>query len=172
MVSTDGGVIWEDTVEQNVCENVQFQITVINDGDVPLTNITITDHLPECLAYVGGPAINGICLTSGSPYYNLPGTTTPTWTCPEHSPGDTVQVTYTAHVVQSGICKNQVVVEGEYNGQIVTDFSGAVVNGIVLCNPALTFEKKVWDEDTQQWVDSIHAPLNTVVTFSITITNT
>jgi uncharacterized repeat protein (TIGR01451 family) len=113
-----------------------------------------------------------IYLTSGSPYYNLPGTTTPTWTCPELSPGDTVQVTYTAHVVQSGICKNQVVVEGEYNGQIVSDFSGAVVHGIVPCNPALTFEKKVWDEDTQQWVDSIHAPLNTVVTFSITITNT
>jgi uncharacterized repeat protein (TIGR01451 family) len=35
----------------------------------------------------------------------------------------------------------------------------------------MTFEKKVWDQDAQEWVEQIQAEVDTTVTFSITITN-
>jgi uncharacterized repeat protein (TIGR01451 family) len=131
-VSNDGGQTWHEEVNQDVCQNVKFQITVTNDGDVTLTHIVITDYLPNCLEYVSGPAVNGICptLTYEPPYYNLPGTNTPTWKCSELSPGSSAQVTYTAHVVE---CENQVSVEGEYDGQIVTDTDCATVIGESIC---------------------------------------
>jgi len=129
-VSNDGGQTWHEEVNQDVCQNVQFQITVTNDGDVTLTHIVITDYLPNCLEYVSGPAVNGICPTDEPPYYNLPGTNTPTWKCSELSPGSLAQVTYKAHVVE---CENQVSVEGEYDGQIVTDTDCATVIGEAIC---------------------------------------
>jgi uncharacterized repeat protein (TIGR01451 family) len=130
MVSVDGGATWEEEVEQDVCQNVQFQITVTNDGAVPLANIVISDYLPDCLEYVDGPAVE-LCLTQEPPYWNLPGTSTPTWKCTSGlDPGNSVQVIYTVHVVESGGCKNQVSVEGEHNGAIVTDVDGAFVTGI------------------------------------------
>ncbi len=132
MVSIDGGANWVDQVEQIVGQNVQFQITVLNDGDVPLSNIVISDYLPDCLEYVDGPAVEAICKTQLPylPYYNLPGTNTPTWKCSELAPGNSVQVIYTAHVVESGMCKNQVSVEGEYDEEIVTAVGSATVTGI------------------------------------------
>ena len=129
-VSNDGGQTWHEEVNQDVCQNVKFQITVINDGNVALTNIVIADHLPNCLEYVDGPAVNGICPTIADPYYNLPGTNTPTWTCSELPPGSSAEVIYTAHVVE---CENQVSVEGEYDGQIVTDTDCATVIGETIC---------------------------------------
>ncbi|KYK38520.1 MAG: hypothetical protein AYK18_17050 [Theionarchaea archaeon DG-70] len=131
-VSNDGGQTWHEEVNQDVCQNVQFQITVTNDGDVTLNDIVITDYLPNCLEYVSGPAVNWICPppTYVPPYYNLPGTNTPTWKCSELPPGSSALVTYTAHVVESGGCENQVSVEGEYDGQIVTDTDCATVIGV------------------------------------------
>jgi uncharacterized repeat protein (TIGR01451 family) len=131
-VSNDGGQTWHEEVNQDVCQNVKFQITVTNDGDVTLNDIVITDYLPNCLEYVDGPAVNWICPppTYEPPYYNLPGTNTPTWECSELSPGSSAQVIYTAHVVE---CENQVSVEGEYDGQIVTDTDCATVIGEAIC---------------------------------------
>lgn len=133
MVSADGGVTWEDEVEQYVCQNIKFKITVINDGGVPLTNIVITDFLPDCLEYVDGPAVE-VCHTTSIPYYNLPGADTLNWRCTSGlQPGSSIEVIYTAHVVESGMCKNSLSVEGEYNGEIVTGGDSAIVVGTIPC---------------------------------------
>src|SRR4030065_1666760 len=73
--SIDGGTTWVDPVWQDACQDVKFKMSVTNDGTVPVTDIVITDNLPDCLEYVDGPAVE-LCPTGGT--YNLPGTHAPT----------------------------------------------------------------------------------------------
>jgi len=162
LVSADGGASWHEEVEQDVCQNVQFQITVTNDGDVPLSNIVISDYLPDCLEYVDGPAVE-LCRTQEPPYWNISGTNTPTWKCSELAPGNSVQVIYTAHVVESGICKNQVSVDGEYNGDIAHDEYVAYVIGLETrcqCGDWSPIEI-TWDDGNPRTTDSVTIPCNT-----------
>ncbi len=120
MVSIDGGANWVNAVDQDVCQNVEFQIIVTHDAVVPLYDIVITDHLPDCLEYIDGSATP--TPDSTAPYiWSFPGPV---------QPGDPIEITFSAHVVESGECKNQVSVDGVYNGDILHDLDVAYVTGI------------------------------------------
>ncbi len=171
LVSVDGGVTWHDAVEQDVCQNVLFQITVTNDGTESLTNIDINDTLPDCLEFVDGPAVE-ICRTQASelPLYNLAGTHTPNWKCTEGlETGQSAEVIYTAHVVCVGNHCDTVSVEGEYHGQILTDVDCAVVVGIG--NPNISIEKMVSADDGITWEEEVEQNVGQSVQFQITVTN-
>jgi uncharacterized repeat protein (TIGR01451 family) len=45
---------WVEEIEACICENVSFNITICNCGTCNLTDIIVTDTLPDCLEYVDG----------------------------------------------------------------------------------------------------------------------
>jgi uncharacterized repeat protein (TIGR01451 family) len=130
-VSTDDGVTWQEDVEAQVCTNVRFQITVHNDGDFDLTNIVVTDTLPECLEYVTGsaepsePTISGNKLT-----WTFPG---PLKYC------NTITIEFDAHVISEGENINTAEVTADSDGGEVDDSDTATVIGTIgpVNNPPL-----------------------------------
>jgi uncharacterized repeat protein (TIGR01451 family) len=106
LVSADGGATWADEVEQYACQNVQFQITVTNNGGVPLTSIVISDALPDCLEYVPGSATPPPdSMLNNNLVWNFAGPL---------QPNASTEVIFSAHVVCAENCCDIVSVEGKY----------------------------------------------------------
>jgi uncharacterized repeat protein (TIGR01451 family) len=103
-VSVDGGVTWEEEVEQYVCQNVRFQIVITNDGDEPLNNIFVSDALSGYLDYSNGTANHIPDDTSPYLIWNFPGPL---------QLGETLEITFTAHVTAEGEHTNCVKVRAE-----------------------------------------------------------
>ncbi len=122
VVSADGGATWVDEVEQNVCQNVQFRITIANDGDVPLINIGVSDALSGYLEYVQGTTSPTPDSTAPYLIWNFPGPV---------QPGDSIEITFSAHVASEGEKTNCVKVQAETDdGEVVNDEDCAVVIGL------------------------------------------
>jgi uncharacterized repeat protein (TIGR01451 family) len=111
-VSSDGGQTWSEQVEQYVDQDVQFKVTVTNNGDLPLSHVTVADTISECLEYLQGSA-NYDPDDASSNYI--------VWSFPTQplQPGDSIEIMYTAHVTCAGVLKNAVSAKGIYDNQAV-----------------------------------------------------
>jgi uncharacterized repeat protein (TIGR01451 family) len=106
---------WVDSVDVNVCNNVDFLITILNDGTCDLTNIIAEDFMDSSLEFV-----------NASPYPDIinpvPGGTYLEWNFPDpFSPGSTIEINLTAHVVGPAchLDSNYVFVHGSYEPQAI-----------------------------------------------------
>ena len=101
---------WVDSVDVDVCNNVDFLISILNDGTCDLTDITVEDFMDSSLEYVdAAPPPTFTTPVPGGTYieWNFPGPFTP---------GSTIDITVTAHVV-GPVChldSNYVFVHGSY----------------------------------------------------------
>jgi len=101
---------WVDSTDVDVCNNVDFLISILNDGTCELTDITVEDFMDSSLEYV----------TADMPPHIIepvPGGTYLEWVFPGPlTPGSTLDITVTAHVV-GPVChldSNYVFVHGSY----------------------------------------------------------
>jgi hypothetical protein len=106
---------WVDSTDVDVCNNVDFLITILNDGTCDLTEIFAEDFMDSSLEYVdAAPPPDIINPVPGGTYleWNFPGPFTP---------GSTIDITVTAHVV-GPVChldSNYVFVHAAYEPQAV-----------------------------------------------------
>lgn len=140
-VSSDGGQTWHEEVIQCVCQNVQFKITVTNDGGSPITGVMVVDSMSECLTYEQGSAT--YFPDNASDNYIE-------WVFRSLQPGHSIEITYTAHVDCAGDLENSVSVEGECDGQVVHDEDEASVTGKE-CEPCLYSGRKMEMLISGQW---------------------
>jgi uncharacterized repeat protein (TIGR01451 family) len=95
-----------------VNQDVLFKVTVTNNGDLPLSHVTVTDTMPTCLEYLQGSA-NYEPDDASSNYI--------VWSFPTQSlqRGDSTVIMYTAHVTCAGVLKSVVSAEGICDNQAV-----------------------------------------------------
>jgi len=106
---------WVDSIDMDVCNNVDFWISILNDGTCELTNITAEDFMDASLEFV-----------DASPYPDIinpvPGGTYLEWNFPGPLlPGRTIDINITAHVV-GPVChldSNYVFVHAAYEPQAI-----------------------------------------------------
>ena len=77
-------------------ENVRFRITVRNQGNATMFNVTITDQLPNILKYVSGSA-------NIDPNYISPDNRTIKWIIPWMFPGESRIIEFEAKVISCGV---------------------------------------------------------------------
>jgi len=123
--------IWVDEIEACISENVSFNITVCSCGTCDLTDIIITDTLPDCLEYVEGsstwfePSIVGNNLT---------------WDFSDHHDIDPLEpswcfaIEFDAHVILEGDNTNCAEVNASSSEGSVSDSDCATVNAIECIN--------------------------------------
>lgn len=109
-VSADGGVTWLDEVEQGVCHNVQFKVTVTNEGNTPLSNIAVSDLISDGLNYVvtDGILVPPYLGSQAQPPFAPSGpANNPVWEfAGPLEPGDQITILFTVHVVSVGQHEN------------------------------------------------------------------
>lgn len=125
--STDEFSTWEDFVTQDNCDVVGFYIEVTNEGNTGLTDIVITDMLPDNMEYVDDPqpyAFPDTDVTSTS----LPGTRTPTWLCPSLNSGDMIMIWYYVRISCPENYVNVTLAKAKgHNMNVIADSDTAVV---------------------------------------------
>jgi len=152
---------WVEEIHADIGDTVRFKITITYNGPYTLYNIKVKDILPSCLEYANNaipeePEISGNIL-----YWNLSITL---------QNGESISIEFDALVISEGININLVnITADECSGETLycEDTATVIVDeqpGDMIC------EKKVWDSDTQQWVEEIHADIGDTVRFNITIT--
>ncbi|MHC1625290.1 MAG: Ig-like domain-containing protein [Methermicoccaceae archaeon] len=119
--SKDNGVTWEKEVNVTVGGKVRFRIMVHNNGDLDLTNILVTDVLPECLQYAD----------NATPYEPQINNNQLTWSFDGPLPHcETITIEFDAQVVSEGENINNVSVSADTEEGSVTDSDTAVVYGV------------------------------------------
>jgi hypothetical protein len=106
---------WVDSVDVNVCNNVDFLITIVNDGTCDLTSIVAEDFMDASLEFLDAtPFPDSIEPVPGGTYaeWRFPGPLTP---------GSTIDINVTAHVVGPAchLDSNYVFVHGAYEPQAI-----------------------------------------------------
>ena len=101
---------WVDTVDVDVCNNVDFVINILNDGTCDLTDITVEDFMDSSLEYeYATPPPDLVNPVPGGTYleWNFPGPLLP---------GRNIEVYITAHVVGPAchLDSNYAFVHGSY----------------------------------------------------------
>ena len=144
--------------DAGVCDTVTFKIAIHNDGSTSLTNIWVSDDLSCSLEYIEGSA-------------SIPPTFYDNW-CPVYQefwwefpalwiePSEFLNITFDAHVVESGNGINDVYVEaedatGEY---VVSDEDTVWVTCELEDKPDLEIVDK-WEE----WVNETHYNVTYVI---------
>ncbi len=148
---------WMDSITATVGTILSFRINVMNTGNVDLTNVIVVDDLPSFLSYNDGTA------------------TPPPFTSSDHqiiwdlgtlTVGSCQLLTFNATVDTCGFGDNVANVTTD-NGVYDEDYVS--VEGLPI--PSVDVEKKIWDPDTQSWVESIDASAGSTVRFNISIHN-
>jgi uncharacterized repeat protein (TIGR01451 family)/fimbrial isopeptide formation D2 family protein len=152
-VNDDGS--WIDSVTVDVGDDVEFKLTVINTGNVELTSVHITDDLPSFLTY--NDDANLTPLVSSDHHIEWIGT------LPVE---DSQEVLFSAHANAVGEADNIAIVTASYD---LADEDAAHVIVEEESSSLTLFEKKVWNETSQQWEESINADIGDIVRFNITI---
>ena len=120
-VSIDSGITWSKYDEAFVCTVVRFRMVVENDGDVDLTNIKVTDSLPNHLDYKN----------NADPFEPIISGDTLTWLFPESlKANETITIEFDAHVREEGNDENEVMVTADYDDGTVSDYDTAVLTGL------------------------------------------
>jgi len=149
---------WEESITAEIGDTVRFNITVSYVGENVLYNINITDTLPDCLKYDNNadPVESGI--SDNVIFWNLTGLVL--------QDGQSYSIEFDAEVISYGININVAnIVADECSGEIWCDQDTAIVN---VYEPSL-LEKKVWNESSDQWEESITAEIGDTVRFNITV---
>ncbi|MFO8133764.1 MAG: hypothetical protein R6U10_07555, partial [Thermoplasmatota archaeon] len=146
------GTAWVEHHNEDVGDDVLFNVTVTNTGTNPLVDINITDVLPAGLenASWGGASHSWLI---GGPV----------------AVGGSVSVTFYATVTSVGDLVNvaNVTAACENTSAPVYAEDTAVVEGESV---GLSIEKTVWDGTA--WAEEHHVPIGTEVRFNLTIVNT
>jgi len=151
--------IWNKTTTVKVGNDVEFKIIVNNTGNTIITRYAIKDDLPTFLTYNNDANIT----PSSSSAHHLQ------WNLTNLSINKTIEIVFTAHANATGEDDNYANVttyEGPYDDDIAHVIVEETPIGELLC------EKKVWDPDTQQWVEQINADIGDTIRFNITLTYT
>ncbi len=152
-VSIDGGVTWVDADSvtgpylNGATVAPQFKIVVTNTGNVPLTNVDVTDSV------YGTISLDGTLAVGASAEYFVTGT----WAAGQHTNVATASGEYT---------------DDNGNTEPDTDTDAANYYG---SDPAIDVEKYVWDGTTWQDADVTGPYLNGATVapqFKIVVTNT
>jgi uncharacterized repeat protein (TIGR01451 family) len=106
---------WVDSTDMDVCNNVDFQITILNDGTCDLTNIIAEDFMDSSLEFVDASPLPDTI-------YPIPGGTYLEWRSPGPLlAGGSMDITVIAHVL-GPVChldSNFVFVHAAYEPQAV-----------------------------------------------------
>ncbi len=143
--------------DAKVCDTVTFKIAIHNDGSTPLTDIWIQDFLDCNLEYIEGSAnVPPVLYDNECPdlyqYFR--------WEFPELEPDEFLNITFDAHVEESGNDRNEVYVDAEDSTgvDIVDDVDTVWVTCEVEDKPDLEIVDK-WEE----WVDDTHYNVTYVI---------
>ncbi len=134
-----------------VCDDVEFKILVVNDGDINLTGVHVVDNLPSFLVYNGDANI--------TPYYSSDHRVE--WIIDELNVSEKVEIVFSAHAVSVGEEENQVDATAcQSTGD--SDEVHIIIAGLVA-------EKEAWDSIHHRWVDEIDASIGDTIRFRVTI---
>ena len=158
------GTAWVDEIRVVNGTLLNFQITIINDGNCPLDYFTVTDYLstPQ-LKYQSGSAEPAAIFESDHEVQWL--IITPL------NPGQTIVITYNASAVHFCYGWNSVYVKDCRGTVIGYDFTKVKVIEDA-GQPVLALTTMVWDDRTNKWSDHVTPSLNKVLTFKITVSST
>ena len=150
--------IWVDDLTTNIGDLVSFRITISYHGDYTLYNIHITDVLPDGIIYADNANIQPTAITDQKVYWNLTQTL---------QDGEYLTIKFDGLVISDGIQTNLATVTAkECSGNTWTCCDIATVTveeGCKIC------DKKIWDTDTETWVEEITADIGDTIRFRITI---
>lgn len=154
---------WSDLVHAVYGDIVQFKITMTYYGEYCVESIVATDNLPPCLEYVQTlepediePITNGnvIAWDLGETYLE---------------PYCSTDIIFEAKVIGIGENVNSVNVTAKEC--CPTHDVYAVDTATVIVDPSVDVEKRVWDSDSEAWVDELDGVIkNRNVRFQITST--
>ena len=150
---------WVNETTVNVNDTVRFRCEVHNNGTCNLTNITVTDILPDSLEYSGNATVDAAprepdWIAGNRFEWNFTGSLTP---C------ETITIEFDARVIECGAGKNIVNAtawceELQYRVMNMDRAAAKVLPGIEV-------EKNVWDTGMETWVEEIVAEVGDDVTF-------
>jgi len=143
---------WMETVTIFEGDDVDFQIVVTNTGSVNLSAVEIVDNLPGFLIYNYDANVS----PSSASDHQI------TWIIPFLAVGDDIEITFSAHAIDSGIDYNSAVVH-TCQGVSDSDTAQVIVAGMII-------DKKVRTLPSGSWVDEVDAAVGETVRFKITIT--
>ena len=138
--------VWGDSVTVDVGDVVMFKITVTNTGNVDLTDVLVFDNLPDFLVYNDDAVPSD---DSSSDHYIE-------WMIGTLTVEDIQVITFTADAIEIGECDNVANVT-TLQGVSDEDYAHVIVEEI--SEPLMIFEKKVWNETSDQWEESIQLKL-------------
>ena len=130
----------------NQAKWVTFRIYVNNTGDTPL-DIYVRDDLPEGLIYREGTSTPKEPEKLGKSLY---------WNFTDVQPNDKITIEFVADVTECGNFTNIVHVTARYDCNEIEKEDYAIVRTPpCTCIPGMKIDKKVWNKETGEWVDSI-----------------
>ena len=155
------GQNWDQTVSIDFNEAIQYNISVVNDGNVNLSSITIKDELHKQLVIVGDCRVNNEIIQpeidqQNHIYY---------WNITELNVNQKIQINYNCTAKQRGQFKNNVSVNATYNNTITYSNSTATVKII----GDISIEKNVWDRESEQWMNHTKVQVNDSIRYNLTI---
>ena len=124
MIWDPGSETWKESIYANIYDIVAFRCVIHNGGICNLTNITVTDTLPDNLEYA-----NNSTYPESSVTKNEDGTTTIKWLFEDIvlMPWENITIKFDAHVIKCGIDINVVNITGICNNITVSDEDNASV---------------------------------------------
>jgi hypothetical protein len=162
----DGQPDWDDTINAEQCDIVEFKCTVENTGCCcDLTDITVTDVLSPSLRYLDAiPEPTEVI-------HNEDGSTELRWLIPGPLPRcDGLEFRFIAEVIGCGVDTNtQTAVATTCTGEVVSDSDIATVNAPP--EAEIRVIKKVWNATSEEWVDNIDVLPDTDVEFLCLVFN-
>jgi uncharacterized repeat protein (TIGR01451 family) len=156
---------------------VTFVIHILNDGNVPLSNVMVYDFMEDSLGFVDAPYAESVTNVTGGVeiIWNMSGFA-------DLPPGYYYTRTIYAHVIGPDCNTDYNWAEGsgyyDYWDVTVYDDDYAYVHATQPPTPGIDVEKYVWDDILGEWVDAdtdldaLDINISEVAMFKITIQNT
>jgi uncharacterized repeat protein (TIGR01451 family) len=151
---------WEDDVKVLKDQNVLFKITILNCGNIDLTNIVVTDTMADPQLEYNNNAIPTEDYVSGD-------LRTIIWNIPLIPAGDTFNITFQAKAVHMcygwnnvSVTTDQGVCGGDYVSVKVEDHGTKLVD----------INMVVWDDASNTWVDTIARTIGRDLRFKNVVT--
>jgi len=148
-VKDNGNWVYTTTVYPG--DNVEFNLTITNTGEINLSEVLVIDDLPSFLTFNNDANITPSTFSDHHIEWNI-GTLTV---------GSSIEITFSAHATMTG--------EGDNIASVTTcqgvddeDDAHIIVGGMII-------KKEVWDPNLNEWMEEINASVGDTVIFQITI---
>ena len=152
---------WVEQINVDIGDTVRFNITLTYNGNATFLDIHVKDILPVCLQYANNASLVETGKNNSVVFWNLSDILTD---------GQSISIEFDALAISSGMNINTVNITGyERCIYLLSCEDTATVIVAELPLPDLQCEKKVWDPDTQQWVEEINAEVGDTVRFKIVV---